>query len=98
MSKSLLVFLACGFAIAADTSNFEAAKKEEQQACIQCHSLRLIHSQRLSSTAWSKEIKKMVGWGARVPDQQILLDYLSQDYGDAKPVPNPQLSEPAAEK
>ena len=34
----------------------------------------------------------MIGWGAVVPDKELLLDYLSRDYSDSKPVPKPELS------
>ncbi len=77
---------------AADSQANEAGRKAEQTACVACHSLRLIDSQRLSAAAWGKEMDKMVGWGATVPDRQILLDYLTSEYSDAKPVPNPAIS------
>ena len=100
MKSALLTsaLLLTGLTYAADTPVNEAGQKAEQQSCIQCHSLRLIQSQRLSSVAWQKEITKMIGWGAVVPDQQVLLEYLSQNYSDAKPVPNPQLSTPAGKQ
>ena len=88
-----LVFIA-SLAAAADTQ--PTGKLAEQRACMACHSLRLIESQRLSSPAWKKEIAKMIGWGAVVPDQQALLDYLSTQYGDTKPVPEPDRSSSGA--
>ena len=88
--RLLPVVFIVSLAAAADTQ--DTGKKAEQQSCVACHSLRLIESQRLSSAAWKKEITKMIGWGAVVPDQQVLLDYLSTEYGDAKPVPEPQRS------
>jgi hypothetical protein len=54
--------------------------------------MRLIDSQRLSAAAWAKEVDKMVGWGAIVPDRQLLIDYLSSQYSDSKPVPVPASS------
>lgn len=81
---------------AAGAESPEAGKKMEQTACLPCHSLRLVESQRLSSAAWTKEIDKMVGWGAVVPERQKLIDYLAQEYSDAKPVPPPDQS--AADK
>ena len=96
MSKPLLIVSGIfGFAIlcfSADSPSTESAKKEEQIACIACHSLRLIHSQRLSAAAWGKEIDKMVGWGATVPDRKLLLEYLVTQYSDGKPVPAPASS------
>src|SRR5437868_14686075 len=65
------------------------ARKAEEQSCSPCHSLRLVDSQRLSRTAWTKELDKMIGWGAVVPDRQLLLDYLSSEYSEAKPIPTP---------
>jgi len=72
--------------------DMEAAKKEEQRECIACHGLRFIHSQRLSKTAWGKELDKMAGWGAEIKNRELLLDYLSAEYGDTKPVPQAPLS------
>lgn len=79
--KLLFVFaLACAAALGAD------GKQEEQRDCIACHSLRLIHSQRLSRATWSKEIDKMAKWGSKIQDRQALLDYLVANYGDDKPL------------
>jgi hypothetical protein len=72
--------------------DIEAAKKAEQRECVACHGLRFIHSQRLSKTAWGKELDKMAGWGAEIKDRQLLLEYLSAEYGDTKPVPQAPLS------
>ena len=74
------------------SQSVEAGRKLEQSACTPCHSLRLIDSQRLSVAAWEKEVNKMMGWGAAVPDRQALIDYLSSQYSDAKPIPAPPLS------
>jgi hypothetical protein len=79
---------------AADLPESEAGKKAERQSCLACHSLRLIESQRLSAAAWKKEINKMIGWGAVVPNQDVLLEYLSREFGDTKPVPIPDRSGP----
>jgi hypothetical protein len=70
----------------------DVGKKMEQAACTPCHSTRLIDSQRLSAAAWTKEIDKMLGWGAIVPNKQVLIDYLASQYSDSKPVPNPESS------
>jgi hypothetical protein len=72
--------------------DMEAAKKEEQQECVACHGLRFIHTQRLSKAAWLRELDKMAGWGAQMKDKQLLLDYLSTEYSDAKPIPQPAMS------
>ncbi len=67
----------------------EAGKKAEQTSCPPCHSLRLVESQRLSAAAWQKEVDKMIGWGAVVPNRQLLIDYLSQHYNNGQPPPVP---------
>lgn len=83
---------------AADDQNADTGKKLEQRSCTPCHSLRLIDSQRLSAGAWAKEMDKMIGWGAVVPEKQALIDYLAAQYSDAKPVPAPALSGNGTEK
>ena len=82
----------CGFCFSAESTATEAGRKQEQVSCVPCHSLRLVDSQRLSAAAWTKEVDKMIGWGAVVPDRQVLIDYLSANYSDSKPVPTPARS------
>jgi mono/diheme cytochrome c family protein len=77
---------------ATDPQIAERGKQAEEQSCVECHSLRLVNSQRLSAAAWGKEVDKMIGWGAVVPDRQLLLDYLSQQFSDTKAVHQPALS------
>jgi len=76
----------------ADTASLEAGKKAEATYCVACHSTRLIDSQRLSAAAWAKEVDKMAGWGAVVPDKQMLIDYLAAEYSNTKPAPAPATS------
>ena len=72
--------------------DMDAAKKEEQRECVACHGLRFIHTQRLSKSGVGKELDKMAGWGAEIKDKELLLEYLSAEYRDAKPVPQAPLS------
>ncbi len=77
--------LALGMATAADQATLERGQKEERTACLPCHSLRLIHSQRLSRAAWGRELDKMAGWGIKYQDRDAILEYLVANYGDDKP-------------
>jgi len=56
-------------------------------ACIECHESRIIMQQRLSKQSWSKEVDKMIRWGAVVDpnDHDALIDYLSTNFGPDKP-------------
>jgi hypothetical protein len=76
----------------ADTAVLERGQKEESRVCATCHSLRLIHSQRLSRATWNKELDKMGGWGTKYSDRDALLEYLVANYGDDKPAPQPDMS------
>jgi hypothetical protein len=87
MKIAIGMTLLASMSLAADTGFAERGKKEENFSCVQCHSLRIIHSQRLSKAAWTRELDKMAGWGAVMGDRQTLLDYLSDQYSDAKPLP-----------
>jgi hypothetical protein len=77
--------LALAVAVAADQAVIEKGQKEEARTCLPCHSLRLIHSQRLSRATWNKELDKMAGWGTKYQDRDALLEYLVANYGDDKP-------------
>jgi len=56
-------------------------------ACLECHEARIILQQRLSKTAWTKEVDKMTKWGAVVDpaDRDALIDYLSANFSPDKP-------------
>ncbi len=82
--------LLSGVCLAADD---EAGKKALKTQCVACHSLRLVESQRLSEPAWGKELDKMIGWGAVVPDRQLLINYLAAEYSNTKPMPKPETSQ-----
>src|ERR1019366_4887833 len=42
------------------------AQEKAAAACLSCHEARIIVQQRLSKAAWSKEMDKMIKWGAEV--------------------------------
>jgi len=82
--KFVLAILAAGTVWAADQATLDRGQREERN-CVACHSLRIVHSQRLSPAAWSKELDKMAGWGAKVTDRDALLAWLVANYGTDKP-------------
>jgi cytochrome c1 len=84
--------------LAADQATLDRGQKEEAAGCTPCHSLRLVHSQRLSKATWSKELDKMAGWGSKVQDRDALLEYLAANYGDDKPASRPVMSKDGAPK
>jgi len=60
-------------------------------ACTECHEARIILQQRLSKVAWTKEVDKMMKWGALVDsaDRENLIDYLSTNFSPDKPAYEP---------
>lgn len=98
MKALILTCLALAVALAADQATLERGQKEESRSCIPCHSLRLIHSQRLSKAAWNKELDKMTGWGTKIQDRDALLEYLVATYGDDKPMAPPAISGDGSKK
>ena len=58
-----------------------------KSSCLVCHDEDVIRQQRLTRQQWDAEINKMVGWGAKVSDQDrsVLLDYLAGRYGPRRP-------------
>jgi hypothetical protein len=65
-------------------------------ACTECHESRIILQQRLSKAAWTKEVDKMIKWGAVVDpaDRNAFIDYLSANFPpDKPPEPMPRSAE-----
>ena len=79
-------------ALGADPSVVARGEKEEARSCIACHSLRIVHSQRLSKAAWGRELDKMAGWGTKVEDRDALVEYLATNFGDDKAPQPPALT------
>jgi hypothetical protein len=64
-----------------------AMQQKATTACLECHEARIILQQRLNKAAWTKEVDKMIKWGAVVdaPDRDALIDYLSTNFSPDKP-------------
>ena len=71
-------------------------------SCLECHEARIILQQRLSKASWTKEVDKMIKWGAVVDaaDRDALIDYLSANFNPDKPqyAPPRTLPEKTSEK
>src|SRR5262245_53798744 len=54
-----------------------------QEKCLNCHEADLIEQQRLSRQGWTREVEKMIRWGAAVSDaeKEPLIDYLFSNFG-----------------
>src|SRR5919206_4038716 len=64
-----------------------AMQQKATTACLECHEARIILQQRLSKPAWTREVDKMVKWGAIVDaaDRDALIDYFSENFSSDKP-------------
>lgn len=69
-------------------------QEKATDACTECHEARIIVQQRLSKAAWTKEVDKMIKWGANVAtaDHDPLIDYLSANFGTERPAYVPDRS------
>lgn len=71
-------------------------------ACTECHDSHILLQQRLNRGAWTKEVDKMIRWGAVVDakDRDGIIDYLSTNFPPDKPayVPAGMKSGSAARK
>jgi hypothetical protein len=63
-----------------------AAQAKLRTACLECHDASIIVQQRLSKAAWTKEVDKMIKWGALVEaaDRDSFIDYLSTNFSPDK--------------
>ena len=70
-------------------------------SCTECHEARIIVQQRLNKAAWTKEVDKMIKWGAVVDpaDRDGLIDYLNSNFGpDRTPYQPPRTTVDPARK
>ena len=87
----LCAFLTAAAAAVAQSPNESLspgpAKEKAEAACLTCHEARIILQQRLTKAAWTKEIDKMMKWGAEVDpkDRDPMIDYFSTNFGPDQP-------------
>ena len=91
-SNSIKLAVALAAMILVVHSSFKEASRAAQQdlpegkgvelardKCTTCHEADLIVSQRLSRQGWTREVEKMIRWGAPVSDseKEVLIDYFT---------------------
>ena len=54
-----------------------------KEKCLGCHEADLVVQQRLPPAAWTREVDKMMRWGAEATDaeKQTMVNYLSAHFG-----------------
>ena len=64
----------------------EPGRKIFESRCLACHDTTLASQQRLTIPGWTREVDKMIGWGAGVTDaeKQSLVEYLAARFGPAR--------------
>ena len=81
--KIVPLLLLAGF-VRAQSDELPAAPIQAKvtAACTECHESRVIVQQRLSKPAWTKEVDKMIRWGALVEpaDHDAIVDYLVTNF------------------
>src|SRR5215510_11905855 len=92
--KSSLIKLSLALTVAACgliNANTRAARQElpegkgaelARERCVSCHEADLIVSQRLSRQGWTREVEKMIRWGAVANDseKEVLVDYFAANF------------------
>jgi len=81
---ALLSYLSTHFAPVPVASHSRAAEGETvfKRACLTCHGADLTEQQRLAPTGWTREVEKMMRWGAVLSEAEkpALVDFLSTRY------------------
>jgi mono/diheme cytochrome c family protein len=83
------------------TASLAAGKGAEvmRAQCLTCHGMDLIEQQRLAKAGWTREVEKMVRWGANVSDadKEPLVEYLAASYGPRPLAPKSPAPSPPAQ-
>lgn len=62
-------------------------QQKAREACLACHNAQIIVQQQLDRRLWTREVDKMIRWGAQVDpkDRDALIDYFAQHFGPRAP-------------
>jgi mono/diheme cytochrome c family protein len=68
--------------VASNTSAMAHGGEIMKAQCLTCHGDDLIQQQRLNKAGWTREVEKMMRWGAEVKDadKDHLIEYLAATY------------------
>jgi mono/diheme cytochrome c family protein len=68
--------------VASNTSALAHGGEIMKAQCLTCHGDDLIQQQRLNKAGWTREVEKMMRWGAEVKDadKDHLIEYLTANY------------------
>ncbi len=85
-----LLLLIPALATAQAQATTQMAQKMESTCTGLCHGPSLIAQQRLERAGWSREVDKMILWGAKVADadKDPLIDYLTRNFNSNRPRPS----------
>ena len=95
LSLTLLLALTCLPGLRAQSADLPPGPGQAKMktACLECHDSGIIVQQRLAKAAWTKEVDKMIKWGAVVDpgDRDAFIEYLSANFpADKKPYVAPR--------
>jgi mono/diheme cytochrome c family protein len=68
---------------ASQQANEARGREIFENKCVVCHEADLTEQQRLTRQGWTREVEKMVRWGANVTEaeKEPLVDYLFKNFG-----------------
>jgi hypothetical protein len=91
-----LILTTAGMALS-QQPQVDMARKMEATCTGFCHGPALIAQQRLDRNGWTREVDKMIRWGAAVApaDKDALIIYLARSFGTNRPMPNSFKAVPA---
>jgi len=71
---------------APDRREMASGRKIFEEKCLVCHEVDLSSQQRLARAGWTREVDKMIRWGATVTEAEkpLLIDYLVEEFGGRK--------------
>jgi cytochrome c5 len=78
--EAIITYLAGGETARINTT---AGRTVFDQKCLTCHEADLSEQQRLSRAGWTREVDKMIRWGAVLSEEEksSLIDFLTGQYG-----------------
>ena len=70
----------------ASTADDHPGRRIFESRCLACHDTNLVSQQRLTVPGWTREVDKMIGWGAGVTDAEksSLVQYLAGRFGPGR--------------